>query len=123
MEAFYSTHAASLKPEKISVGGYYIVKSDNLWLRVRILEVTPTEVNCFCIDYGDEYLIPKDNVYQMKREFAIEQAQAFVCRLEGLEELYETSKTSEHLQNLVGRTVQLELVTESRKCWEKFADF
>lgn len=115
MDTFYATRAASLQAKEISVGGYYVVKSDNLWFRVRILELTPSEVNCFCIDYGDEYQIPKDCVYEMKREFAIEQAQAFVCRLEGLEELYETSRNSEHLQNLVGHTVQLELVTENRK--------
>ncbi|KAJ8958427.1 hypothetical protein NQ318_002213 [Aromia moschata] len=31
--------------------------------------------------------IPKNNIYQLKREFALSQAQAFVCRLVGLEEL------------------------------------
>lgn len=123
MEDFYNNRASSstLNATEISVGGYYVVKTENLWHRVRILEVTSSEVICFCIDYGDEYVLPKDSVYQMRREFAIEQAQAFVCRLEGLEELYETSRNSEHLQNLVGRAVQLELVTETRK-WLIFAE-
>lgn len=116
LETFYNKHAESLKATKLQFGGYYVVKSDSLWFRVRILEITDTEVNCFCIDYGDEYSTSKDNVYQMKREFAIEQAQAFVCRLEGLEELYESSKHSKHLQDLVGKTVELELATENRKC-------
>lgn len=112
MEIMYNSQGADYKTENIKQGGYFIVKIDDVWLRVRILDVKDTEVNCFCIDTGDELTVSKDNVYQLKRDFAIEQAQVFVCRLAGLEELYECSKHSEHIANLVGKTVILEMHAE-----------
>ncbi|KAJ8975770.1 hypothetical protein NQ317_004820 [Molorchus minor] len=63
----------------------------------------------FFIDYGDEMVIPKSNIYQLKREFALSQAQAFVCRLVGLEELYEASTSSEVLQSILYKQVILEM--------------
>lgn len=110
LELIYDTHSANYKAEIVKEGGYFIAKSDDdTWLRVRVLDVTDYEVNCFCIDTGDEITVTQDQVYQLKREFAVEQAQVFVCRLAGLEELYEYSKNSEHIANLIGKTVMLEM--------------
>lgn len=109
IEIVYNMDGMKYKAENIKQGGYFIVHSDDLWLRVRVLDVNDKEVNCFCIDTGDELTVAKDQVYQLKREFAREQAQVFVCRLFGMEELYECSKYSEHIANLVGRSVMLEM--------------
>lgn len=109
LELIYNTQGRNLQVETIKEGGYFIVRSEDTWLRVRVLDVTDKEVNCFCIDIGDELTVTKDQVYQLKREFAVEQAQVFVCRLAGLEELYECSKNSEHISNLMGKTVVLEM--------------
>lgn len=109
LELIYNAQGKSLKAENVKEGGYFIVKSDDSWLRVRVLDVKDKEVNCFCIDTGDELTVIRDQVYQLKREFAVEQAQVFVCRLAGLEELYECSKNSENISNLAGKAVVLEM--------------
>lgn len=109
LELIYNTQNKQLQAETIKEGGYFIVKHEDSWLRVRVFDVTDKEVNCFCIDTGDELTVTKDQVYQLKREFAVEQAQVFVCRLAGLEEFYECSKNSEHISNLVTKTVVLEM--------------
>lgn len=109
LEQIYNIHGDNHKAENVKQGGYFTVKTDDSWLRVRVLDVNEKEVNCFCIDTGDELTVMKDQVYQLKREFAVEQAQVFVCRLAGLEELYECSRNSEHIANLVGKTVILEM--------------
>lgn len=40
--------------------------------------------------------------------------QAFVCRLVGLEDLYEFSQNSENLQNILLSSVMLELATDTQ---------
>lgn len=118
LENHYTQHGPSLKvTTDLTIGGYYVVQYETSWMRVRVLEFTKDEISCFCIDYGDEYTTSRDNIYQLKREYAIQQAQAFVCRLAGLEELYETSRNSESVQNLTGKAVQLEMSNDEHcKC-------
>lgn len=75
LEIFYSGRENNLRPDVILPGGYYVAKSDINYYRVRALEVTEKEVNCFLIDIGDETFIPKEDVFELRREFAVAQAQ------------------------------------------------
>lgn len=109
LEQIYNAQGDDLRAQNVKEGGYYIVRSEDAWLRVRVLDVTETDVNCFCIDTGEELTVTKRHVHQLKRECAVEQAQCFVCRLAGLEELYDCSKNSDHIANLVGKTVILDM--------------
>lgn len=77
MEDYYSVNANELKAETITEAGYYVTNYDNMWVRVRAVAISEKEVHCFFIDYGDEMAIPKDNIYQLKREFALSQAQVY----------------------------------------------
>ncbi|KAJ8954659.1 hypothetical protein NQ314_007059 [Rhamnusium bicolor] len=113
METFYNLNESTLKIETITEAGYYIAKYDNTWYRIRAVAVYDTEVHCFFIDYGDEMAIPKSNIYHLKREFALSQAQAFVCHLVGLEELYEASANSEILQGILYKQVILEMAVDN----------
>ncbi|CAG9821429.1 unnamed protein product [Phaedon cochleariae] len=113
MEEFYSTHKDSLRAEKINAAGYYVTEFESQWYRVRAVAVGESDVSCFFIDYGDEMFVPNDSIFKLKREFAKSQAQAFVCRLVGLEELYEISHTSEVLQSISYTQVILELSREN----------
>lgn len=115
LDEVYNKNHETLKADDVKEGGYFVVKGDYSWLRVRVLEVKQGEVECFCIDTGDECTTPVEQVYRLKREFAVEQAQVFVCRLAGLEALYECSKNSEHIQNLVGKAVVLEMADDASK--------
>ncbi|KAB0791266.1 hypothetical protein PPYR_03066 [Photinus pyralis] len=108
MEAHYSKLGKYEIAETIQMGGHYVAFSETWWCRVRVFEVNGDDIHCFCIDFGDEWVIKKDALYILKQEFAEVQAQAFVGRLAGLEELYEVSKSSEHLQTLLSRTVQVQ---------------
>ncbi|KAK9746736.1 OST-HTH/LOTUS domain [Popillia japonica] len=107
-EQTYNENPQNPKPEVLNEGSYCAAYFDQNWYRVKVFEVNENDENCFFIDYGDVQLIRKSDIYQLRREFAKEKAQAFICRLAGLEELYEVSINSEHIQNLVGRTVHLE---------------
>ncbi|KAI4454865.1 tudor domain containing protein [Holotrichia oblita] len=107
-ERTYTQNTQNPRPEVLNEGSYCAAYFDQNWYRVKIFEVNENDVNCFFIDYGDVQLIRKNDIYQLMREFAKEKAQAFICRLAGLEELYEVSANSEHIHNLVGRTVHLE---------------
>ncbi|XP_060532697.1 tudor domain-containing protein 7A-like isoform X2 [Cylas formicarius] len=109
MELYYSSREDNLKAFNIVASGYYVAKVDGCYFRVRAVSVTDNEVNCFCIDYGDEVMVHKTDIFELKREYATTQAQAFVCRLAGLEELYEISVNSELLADLVNMQVILEL--------------
>ncbi|CAH0548702.1 unnamed protein product [Brassicogethes aeneus] len=113
MEKFYNAHAQSHKVTEVDAGRYYVANFDGGWYRVRAVNVDSSDVTCFFIDYGDETLLQKDNLYQLKREFATCQAQAFVCRLAGLEELYEASANSEKLMSIMSKQVLLELASDS----------
>ncbi|XP_973071.2 tudor domain-containing protein 7 isoform X1 [Tribolium castaneum] len=113
MESYYESYKTELKAKMINAGSCYVIQNEGLWIRVRVLK-TPENgyVDCFLIDYGEELSISIDNVYLLKRQFATEQAQAFVCRLDGLEDFYEASIDSEILAGLVGKEYVLEIVTD-----------
>ncbi|KAJ8916640.1 hypothetical protein NQ315_000285 [Exocentrus adspersus] len=114
MEAYYDLQEAqNLRVSTITEAGYYVAQYDHQWYRVRAVAASEEAVHCFFIDHGDEMVIPKSNIYQLKREFAQSQAQAFVCRLAGLEDLYEASVTSEKIESLLYRQVILEMATDS----------
>lgn len=113
MDIFYNLHSEELKAQTITKDGYYVTSYETMWVRVRAVAVSETDVHCFFIDYGDEMAVPIDNMYQLKREFALSQAQAFVCRLAGLEELYEVSTNSEKIQSLLYKRVTLEMANDS----------
>ncbi|XP_018566265.1 tudor domain-containing protein 7 isoform X2 [Anoplophora glabripennis] len=113
MEAYYNQHAEVLKAQVITEAGYYVTNYENMWVRVRAVGISEKEVHCFFIDFGDEMSIPTDNIYQLKRPFALSQAQAFVCRLVGLEELYEVSAHSEKIQSLLCKQVTLEMAVDN----------
>lgn len=70
------------KSKNINVGGYYVTLIDDDFVRTRILEVNDekNEINCFLIDFGDELIVPKEKIYEIKREFAKDQAQV-ICKL------------------------------------------
>lgn len=112
----YKLSPHQFKAGNLSVGGYYIACYDGSLVRVRALEVTDDKVNCFLIDFGDDTWITKDDIYVMKQEYAREQAQAFICRLAGLEDLYEVSEQSETMQQLVGLQVEIELDYDRKYC-------
>lgn len=63
----------------INVGGFYVALIDDDFIRIRISEMNDDkdEINCFLIDFGDELLIPREKIYDIKREFAREHAQVF----------------------------------------------
>ncbi|XP_044261452.1 tudor domain-containing protein 7-like isoform X2 [Tribolium madens] len=113
METFYNNYKTELKANVVNSGSCYVIQHEGSWIRVRALKIPEHGiVDCFLIDYGEEVHVSIDNVYLLKRQFATEQAQAFVCRLDGLEDLYEASLDSEHLTALVGKEFVLEIVTD-----------
>ncbi|GLV35884.1 tapas [Carabus blaptoides fortunei] len=87
----------------VNVGGFYVVRYGDGWYRVRALKLGKHDVTFFLIDYGEELLIPRCDIFVLKREFAREPAQAFVCRLVGLEELVNMSCVNTHLETITGR--------------------
>lgn len=105
LQAYYNSpsggkeHATNVAP-----GGFYVVPFEGCWSRVRVLNTGEHVVTCFFIDYGDEHVVPKSDMHVMKREFARVQAQAFVCRLAGLEELANMSVAANRLDQLVAQT-------------------
>ncbi|KAF5301058.1 hypothetical protein FQA39_LY10877 [Lamprigera yunnana] len=109
LEDYYNTNAKMEMVESIQIGGHYVALHDKMWCRVRVFEVNEDDVHCFCIDFGDEWIIKRNVLFRLNKRFAKEQAQAFVCRLAGVEELYEASKTSEHLQSFLGKTVRVQV--------------
>nr|XP_022902802.1 tudor domain-containing protein 7 isoform X1 [Onthophagus taurus] len=105
----YENNKAKKRPIKISEGGYYAIFLEVYhWCRVRVIETNGSKINCFLIDYGDELEVDEEQVFLLDPKFARRQAQAFVCRLAGLEELYEVSAQSSHIQDLWWKMVQLE---------------
>lgn len=136
LQDFYKQDKVNKLTDAIDVksGGYYCVLVDGMYCRVRVLEVFEKNVNCFLIDYGDEHLVLKDAIYQLDTQFSKQQAQvtaqnsllnwlaisfciqAFICRLSGLEELYEVSTSSEHLHGLENTVVFME--TDSKNLGE-----
>lgn len=101
MDAFYNLNYATMHVNSITESGYYVAYYEEAWYRIRAVAINETDVHCFFIDYGDETVIQINNIFKLQREFASSQAQAFVCRLIGLEELYEASVGSEILQKVV----------------------
>ncbi|KAK9876258.1 hypothetical protein WA026_012557 [Henosepilachna vigintioctopunctata] len=108
MESFYNEEGDDYKADSIQIGHYYVAYCDSNWYRVRALEIEELGVNCFLIDFGDEYLIDISYLYRMRREFATCQAQAFVCRLAGLEDLYDENIPSDKISVYLGKEVILE---------------
>lgn len=79
MEDYYNKEAKN--PIKINTGGFYIAFCDDMWCRIRALQVFEKEVMCFFIDFGDEYLIPKSQLFVLNRRFARHQAQVKLKRI------------------------------------------
>lgn len=75
MELHYERYGNKIKAETVRVGAYYVTKYDNSWFRVRAIKDEDTEVLCFFIDDGDELSVSKSNLYKLKREYAVAQAQ------------------------------------------------
>ncbi|XP_072387591.1 tudor domain-containing protein 7-like isoform X1 [Diabrotica undecimpunctata] len=113
MEEYYENNLENLHAVNINPKGYYVANFNNNWFRVRAIDVNETSVKCFYIDFGDEVTLPKEQIYQLKREFAFCEAQAFVCRLAGLEDIYEVSQDSKALQEFLYRAVEMELAEET----------
>ncbi|KAF2897167.1 hypothetical protein ILUMI_09011 [Ignelater luminosus] len=113
LEEYYNNYGNNEKVETVEVGGYYVASFENVWSRVRVFEINGNDISCFCIDFGDEWVLQKNNLYRLPRHFAMVAAQAFVCRLAGVEELYEASKSSDYLNSLFGKYVQVQLDTSS----------
>uniref|UniRef100_A0A6P7FEB4 Tudor domain-containing protein 7-like isoform X2 n=1 Tax=Diabrotica virgifera virgifera TaxID=50390 RepID=A0A6P7FEB4_DIAVI len=113
MEEYYENNLENLHAVNINPKGYYVANFNNNWFRVRAIEVNETNVKCFYIDFGDEVTLLKEQLYQLKREFAFCEAQAFVCRLAGLEDIYEVSQDSQTLEEFLYRAVEIELAEET----------
>lgn len=62
-------------PDAVSVGSFYVALLENTYLRVRVLDTTQTDVNCFLIDFGDDVTVNKRNIYPITRNLAKIQAQ------------------------------------------------
>lgn len=108
LEQYYNTSSINEKAKTIQIGGHYVALYEQMWCRVRVFEVDGDNIHCFCIDFGDEWIVQKNFLFNLNKKFANEQAQAFVCRLAGVEELYEVSKTSERLQTFLGKVVAVQ---------------
>ncbi|KAF5284655.1 hypothetical protein FQR65_LT13486 [Abscondita terminalis] len=108
LESYYNANSLTERASTIQMGGHYVALYEQMWCRVRVFEVNDDDISCFCIDFGDEWVVKKNHLFNLNSKFAVEQAQAFVCRLAGVEELYEASKTSELLQTYIGRYVQVQ---------------
>lgn len=103
MQTHYSSNGWAEVATNVSVGGFYVVPYEGCWSRVRVLNVGE-DVSCFFLDYGDEHVVPRSSMHVLKREFAKAQAQAFICRLAGLEELASVSSGDKHLVRLIDST-------------------
>ncbi|KAL1502595.1 hypothetical protein ABEB36_007716 [Hypothenemus hampei] len=112
MQVFYQEHHKNFTTTTIIPGGYYVAKIDGIYNRVRAVHVDNEEVSCFTIDYGDEGIVKKTDIFALDRAYASSQAQAFVCRLYGLEDLYDVSSNSVSLASLVGNSCLLELAVD-----------
>ncbi|XP_019769660.2 tudor domain-containing protein 7B isoform X1 [Dendroctonus ponderosae] len=112
MKIYYEEHEAQLIPQEIVLAGYYIAKYEQEYYRVRVEKIDQRGIVCFFIDTGDELVVPKSNIFVLERVYATSQAQAFLCRLSGLEDLYDVSTNSEHLAALLDRVVILELAID-----------
>lgn len=104
MQAHYTSNGWAEVASNVTTGGFYVVPYEGCWSRVRVLNVGDRDVSCFFLDYGDEHVVPRSNMHVLKREFAKEQAQAFICRLAGLEELASVSSGDKHLIRLIDST-------------------
>lgn len=105
------SHSMAQRPERIIVGGHYAVLHNDLACRVQVLELTlPAEDQalCFYVDYGDAQQIRTSEIFTLDAEFANIQAQAFSCRLQGLEELYDYSTESDILAEFVGNAYYMQ---------------
>lgn len=115
LQIYYQGHESELTPKTISPAGYYIAKLEDEYFRVRTVKINEDEetVECFFIDFGDEVNIPKCDIFELTREYASVQAQAFVCRLCGLEYLYDITGNSESLSLLYNTEVVIEMASDS----------
>lgn len=62
----------------INVGSFYVALIEDTFLRVRVLETTQTDVNCFLIDFGDDVTVNKTKIYPLTQDLAKIQAQVHV---------------------------------------------
>ncbi|XP_050308699.1 tudor domain-containing protein 7B isoform X2 [Anthonomus grandis grandis] len=100
-----------MQPDTILQHSYYIAKVEGIYYRVRTIRINEDDVDCFLIDYGSELAVPKTDIFVLARFYATSQAQAFVCRLFGLEGLQEMSNSSKSFaDSLLDRAVVIELV-------------
>ncbi|XP_065172574.1 uncharacterized protein [Atheta coriaria] len=98
---------------KIIEGNYYAAwKIDSGWHRVRALEVHQTDAKCLClfVDIGEDCLINFGDIYALHMDFARVRAQAFACKLTGLDALFDVSQDSQAIRDLQGMDVTLEAV-------------
>lgn len=77
MNSYYDDNYKTLQATTITEGGYYIAYYDSAWYRIRAVSSSETDVHCFFIDFGDETVMKKENVFQLQREFASSQAQVY----------------------------------------------
>lgn len=75
MQSYYAKFGKTLHVTSVNVGRYYVALHDGEWYRIRAVDIGDDGVSCFFIDYGDESILTTDCLYQLKREFAICQAQ------------------------------------------------
>ncbi|CAH1132782.1 unnamed protein product [Ceutorhynchus assimilis] len=112
MQVYYTEHEQQCIPEEIVKGAYYIAKFQGDYYRVRVVEVEEDTLGCFFIDSGEETSMAKTDIFTLTSVYATCQAQAFVCRLAGLEDWYEMSANSQCLASLQDEQVYLELASD-----------
>lgn len=95
------------------VKGHYYAAWDKTWHRAQALEVRENGLLCLMVDRGDDCFIPFENIYALHRQYARERAQAFVCRLAGLDELYEASQFTDAIIELEDAEITLELIEDT----------
>lgn len=82
MNKFYKLNSNTLRATTINVVNCYAICHEGDWYRVRVLSKPTIDnmVHCFLFDFGQEINVALNDLHQLKREFAVEQAQVgFSC--------------------------------------------
>ncbi|XP_066149149.1 tudor domain-containing protein 7A isoform X2 [Euwallacea fornicatus] len=112
MQVYYQQHQDQVAADLILPDNCYVAKYEDSYCRVRTLKITDNQIDCFFIDFGDEMVVKETDIFKLKKEFATSEAQAFMCRLFGLEDLYDIAVNSQCLISLCEKTVVIELAEE-----------
>ncbi|XP_066258782.1 tudor domain-containing protein 7A isoform X1 [Euwallacea similis] len=112
MQVYYQQHQTQVVADLILPDNYYVAKYEDSYYRVRVLKITDNQIDCFFIDFGDEMAVKETDMFKLKREFATSEAQAFMCRLFGLEDLYDIAVNSQCLVSLCEKSVIIELAED-----------